>query len=219
MDRVARVALLSGLSVLALSCTGSSGFIRDSVTSHTFQYNFTVTGMRFIRTVAGQASVTKVLCTIPIDETDLYNQAVKAMYAQAGGLGPNRVVVNLREDSAFVTYLFVACTTKLTVSGDLVELLPAPPAAGSATEPRGPSSRRPDAAQAVTDALVQVPHVIGRRLLGAKQLIEKRGLAVGDVRYVQNADSEDGVVLSQTPAADTDAFTGTKVDLVINGTK
>jgi serine/threonine-protein kinase len=87
------------------------------------------------------------------------------------------------------TEVMPGATVDLTVSGG--------PPAGPATE---------------------VPRVTGRKLGGAKQVLEKAGFVLGDVRYGRDEDSEDGVVLRQTPAAGSKTPKGSKVELLVNNT-
>lgn len=61
-----------------------------------------------------------------------------------------------------------------------------------------------------------VPSVIGKRLSKAKELLEKAGFALGQTRYGSNDDFDQGVVISQSPAASAPGAKGAKVDLVIN---
>jgi serine/threonine-protein kinase len=65
---------------------------------------------------------------------------------------------------------------------------------------------------------VAVPRVTGRGLGGAKDALKKAGFEPGEVKYGRDEDSEDGIVLRQTPAAGTMATKGAKVDLVVNTT-
>jgi serine/threonine-protein kinase len=61
-----------------------------------------------------------------------------------------------------------------------------------------------------------VPSVIGKRLSKAKEILEKAGFVAGQTRYGSNDDFDQGVVISQTPAASAPAAKGAKIDLVIN---
>jgi serine/threonine-protein kinase len=88
-------------------------------------------------------------------------------------------------------------------------------------------SQPPTGAEAKMDTVVDltvssgpdaspVPSVIGKRLSKAKELLEKAGFATGQTRYGSNDDFDQGVVISQTPAAAAPAARGAKIDLVIN---
>ena len=61
-----------------------------------------------------------------------------------------------------------------------------------------------------------VPQVQGKRLSKAREMLEQAGFAVGHLRYGSNDDYDQNVVLKQSPAANTPAPRGAKVDLVIN---
>jgi eukaryotic-like serine/threonine-protein kinase len=61
-----------------------------------------------------------------------------------------------------------------------------------------------------------VPSVIGKRLSKAKELLQQAGFVFGSSRYGSNDDFDQGVVISQTPAANSPAPKGSKVDLVVN---
>ncbi len=112
------------LCFLGASCGETSGFIRDSVSLNQRQYRMNVVSEQFIRTVSGDASNGALFCMIPL-ETDMYKRAMDALYAHAM-LGPNQVVLNLREDHEVVSYLGFFCKFFLTVSGDVVQFTPAP---------------------------------------------------------------------------------------------
>lgn len=61
-----------------------------------------------------------------------------------------------------------------------------------------------------------VPKVVGKRLAAAKELLVKAGFVVGAIRYGSHDDYDQGVVISQTPAADAPAPPGSKVDVTVN---
>lgn len=67
-------------------------------------------------------------------------------------------------------------------------------------------------------ATVPVPGVVGRSLNRAKDELQKAGFTVGNVRYRENEDHSDGLILEQTPAANQAAPKGSAVDLVVNRT-
>jgi serine/threonine-protein kinase len=66
--------------------------------------------------------------------------------------------------------------------------------------------------------MLPVPKVTGRGLGGAKDAITKAGFTVGEVKYTRDEDSDSGIVLRQTPAAQTPAPKGSKIDLAVNYT-
>jgi len=88
------------------------------------------------------------------------------------------------------------------------------------TSPAAGADTHPDA---IIDLVVSagpatqpVPSVIGKRLSTAKGLLEKAGFAVGNTRYGSNDDFDQGVIISQNPAASAQASPGVKIDLTIN---
>jgi hypothetical protein len=117
--RLTHLAL--GLGLLA-GCGASSGFLRDATSSQRFDYTMSVSGVRYLKSVSGTSSNGSLFCVIPTS-ADLYQQAMQSLYASAQ-LQPNQVVMNLREDYAFRSYLFF-CSRQLTLSGDVFELTPA----------------------------------------------------------------------------------------------
>ncbi len=64
----------------------------------------------------------------------------------------------------------------------------------------------------------KVPKVVGRGLTHAKKELERAGFSAGKVTYRLDEDRRGGIVLRQTPAADSMAAKGAAVDLVINET-
>jgi beta-lactam-binding protein with PASTA domain len=64
--------------------------------------------------------------------------------------------------------------------------------------------------------MVAVPSVLGRSLAHAKEELQKAGLAVGNLRWREDEDRSEGVVLEQNPAAEQQAAKGAAVDLVVN---
>lgn len=63
---------------------------------------------------------------------------------------------------------------------------------------------------------VPVPSLRGKSTGGAKAALEQVGLVLGGVRKGSDDNAADGVVLSQSPAANTPVLKGQKVDIVIN---
>jgi serine/threonine-protein kinase len=101
--------------------------------------------------------------------------------------------------------------------------------AASATAPKGQVlSQNPAAgADARQDGTVDlqvsagpaaqaVPQVVGKSKSRAKDLLEKAGFVVGNLRVGSNDDYDQGVVIKQDPPANSQAAPGTKVDLTIN---
>ncbi|MEX2550454.1 MAG: Stk1 family PASTA domain-containing Ser/Thr kinase [Nitriliruptoraceae bacterium] len=65
--------------------------------------------------------------------------------------------------------------------------------------------------------LTTVPNVVGETQETAEDRIVQNGLEVGEVTTEPSDDVEEGRVIRQSPAGDTDAEEGTAVDLVISG--
>ncbi len=61
-----------------------------------------------------------------------------------------------------------------------------------------------------------VPSVVGKSFSKAKEMLEKAGFALGSKKYGSNDDYDQGVVIGQTPAGNTPAARGAKIDLVVN---
>jgi beta-lactam-binding protein with PASTA domain len=62
----------------------------------------------------------------------------------------------------------------------------------------------------------EVPKVIGKRMSSAKKLLEEAGFSVGATKYGSNDDYDQGIVISQNPAAGSQASPGVKIDLTLN---
>ena len=118
-----RALSLITISALAGGCGFSHGFIRDSTTEHSFRYQMNLGGVRFVKPVYGSAAHGLLFCMIPLSG-EIYSRAMEDMYEKAQ-LQPNQIVVNLREDLSFKAFLIFYCSTQVTVSGDVIELLPA----------------------------------------------------------------------------------------------
>lgn len=108
--------------LLGTACGGNAGFIRDGASRQSFDYQMDVQAVRHVRTVSGSADIGKVLCLMPLGE-DIYKWAMEDLYADAK-LAPNQVVVNLREDHAFLGIVPLFCRWTLTISGDVIEVTP-----------------------------------------------------------------------------------------------
>jgi eukaryotic-like serine/threonine-protein kinase len=63
---------------------------------------------------------------------------------------------------------------------------------------------------------VAVPRVVGRLVSGAKKELVKAGFTVGKITYRSDDEEEEGIVLAQTPAAESQAPKGSEVTLVVN---
>jgi hypothetical protein len=117
--------LLGVLGALTVSgCGVSSGFLRDATTANQHEYRQEVGGVRYARSVAGQSAVGTLFCAIPVTGGDApYKDAMEDLHKRAS-LGRNEVLENIREDHTITAYLGFYCTTVLTISADVIELLP-----------------------------------------------------------------------------------------------
>ncbi len=123
MTKTLRLSCLALAMGMLSGCGLSGGFIRDSTSNQLIDYRMDVSGVRYLKSVSGTSSTGAVFCIIPMS-ADLYQKAMQSLYA-AAELGPNQMVMNLREDHVTRSYLGVYCTTSLIVSGDVVEFTPA----------------------------------------------------------------------------------------------
>jgi hypothetical protein len=149
MTRFWKTGLTLFLSLAAMSCGATSGFLRDSMT----QTQVRGPGFRIVKTGLSASSDTgAVFCTIPTDEGEVYRRAMEQLNGQAK-LMPNQMLVNIREDLRITAYLFFYCKQRLTLSADIIEFTgagapfaPMPPPLADA--PRGPVTLPPTAAPA-----------------------------------------------------------------------
>lgn len=128
------------LSLAAVSCGATSGFLRDSMT----QTQVRGPGFRIVKTGLSASSDTgAVFCLIPTDEGEVYRRAMEQLNGQAK-LMPNQMLVNIREDLRITAYLFFYCKQRLTLSADIIEFAGAGAAPGPmADPPRGPVAPPP----------------------------------------------------------------------------
>lgn len=139
-------------SMLAVGCGASAGFLRDSIT----QVQVREEGFRVVKTgVVGRASTGAVFCSIPSDDGQVYRHAMENLHA-AAALGPNQMLVNIREDVKGTAYLFFYCTREHTISADVIEFVgegsmpaapPPPPEAAPAALPPPPPPPPPPAVE------------------------------------------------------------------------
>ena len=102
-------------------CGLNSGFIRDSTSSQVMDYRMEIMSTKYVRSVSGSASNGSILCIFPLNG-EQYARALNEVYRYAA-LKTNETLQNLREDHEFRFYLFY-CNHILTVSGDVVSLMP-----------------------------------------------------------------------------------------------
>lgn len=101
-------------------CGTSLGFLRDSTTAQRFNYSLDLKEVSMQRTVQASTEAKTIICLIPTDGDPPYATAMKRLYAEAK-LGPNEVLVNIREDKRILTYL-IYCKHRLTISADVYRL-------------------------------------------------------------------------------------------------
>lgn len=130
------------LGVVA-GCGFSRGFIRDSVSSQQRLYEMSIVEQTFIRTVSASATAGSIFCLFPISG-QVYQRAMEKLYASAH-LVPNQTLLNLREDHDVLSVLGFYCSSTLTLSGDIIQLTPAPASTNSA-----PSDTKPGRKMDVT---------------------------------------------------------------------
>jgi hypothetical protein len=122
MNRTMKAALWAvGLGLSGCGTTG--GFLRDSHTITEAEFKMEVGQIRYSRSVSGTAKLGEALCVIPLNDS-AYMHAMENLYSQAR-LGPNEVLTNFREDSAFLWYLGFYCQKMITISADVLEVTPA----------------------------------------------------------------------------------------------
>jgi hypothetical protein len=120
-------------------CGVTSGFLRDATTVNQHQYRQEVAAVRYVRSAAGSSSIGAVFCSIPVSGGEApYKEAMAALHKDAA-LKPNEVLENIREDHTITAYLVFYCTIMLTISADVIELLPP----GTAVPPAHPSLTKP----------------------------------------------------------------------------
>jgi hypothetical protein len=127
-----RLTAVAALSLIVCSCGVRSGFLRDAHTLQQIDIRMEVSQVRYLRSASGDAGVGLLFCTIPLGDT-MYRAAMQDLMDDAK-LGPNEILVNLREDHAFTTWFGVFCREKVTISADVMALT----ASGSAPAPAVP---------------------------------------------------------------------------------
>jgi hypothetical protein len=147
MTKTKTWARVLGCFVLC-GCGATSGFLRDATTVSQHQYRQDVAAVRYVRSAAGSATIGSVFCAIPVSGGEApYKDAMVALHKDAA-LKPNEVLENIREDHTITAYLVFYCTITLTISGDVIELIPL----ATATPAASPSSTKP-----TTDARTDAP--------------------------------------------------------------
>jgi serine/threonine-protein kinase len=68
----------------------------------------------------------------------------------------------------------------------------------------------------VAQAAIAVPKVLGENIRKAREVIDKAGLAVGNVSEIYDSHRRGNLVLTQDPEPGTSVPSGSKVNLVVN---
>jgi hypothetical protein len=123
------------VSLLAAGCGGSVGFLRDSITQVQVQKG----GFRVVKTgLKASAETGQVFCSIQVDDGEVYRRMMEEIHA-AARLGPDQMLINIREDIKQTAYLGLYCVRKHTLSADVIEFTreaaPAAPAAPAYVPP------------------------------------------------------------------------------------
>lgn len=117
---IAIFRLLALLTSATCGCGTSLGFLRDSTTSQTFKYEMNLKEIKMQRTVSASTEAKTIVCLIPTDGDPPYATAMERLHTEAK-LGPNEVLVNIREDKRILVYL-IYCKHRLTLSADVYKL-------------------------------------------------------------------------------------------------
>jgi hypothetical protein len=121
-------------------CGASAGFLRDATSINQHEYRQEVGAVRYQRSVDGSSSTGALFCAIPISGgVAPYKEAMAELHKHAA-LHPNEVLENLREDHGITAYLVFYCITTLTISADVIQLLPPGPSL-LPTSPMPPNSQ------------------------------------------------------------------------------
>ena len=111
------------LALAALTgCGRNSGFLRDANTVNEHQFRMEIAAQRYARSVSGSSSIGSLFCIIPMSN-GAYKDAMAALHAEAK-LQMNEVIENIREDHAFIAYVFY-CEDDLILSADVYQVTPA----------------------------------------------------------------------------------------------
>jgi hypothetical protein len=110
------------LVVLLLGCSGTTSSIRRDHGELLLPTRMSLDGFQHIRPVSGSATTGSAFCAFPLGDA-LYGEAMRDLYAHVQ-LGPNQILLNLREDRADRRYFGLYCSSTLTVSADVVQLTP-----------------------------------------------------------------------------------------------
>ncbi|MBN1610149.1 MAG: hypothetical protein JW940_26215 [Polyangiaceae bacterium] len=154
--RLGRTLAVFVSSLAVAGCAASVGFLRDSVT----QVQVKHANFRIVKTgVTATADTGKALCLFPTDDAQVYRRLMENLHASAK-LGPNQMLVNLREDIKMTFYFVFYCSEQHTLSADVVEFVPEGTATALPPAPPPPTampSAPPPAPAAPTGVAGQLP--------------------------------------------------------------
>lgn len=124
---VVPVLVVAAVSIVA-GCGINQGFVHDATSGDQHQYRMDLSGVRYMRSVSGSASIGYIFCLpsiegIPLDR-GLWKQAMEALQEEAK-LQPNEVLKDLRQDDDRTCYLGVYGVHGLVLSADVYDLTPA----------------------------------------------------------------------------------------------
>ncbi len=115
-----KLITIATIIITASGCGTNLGFLRDSTTSQTFKYQMDLKELSMQRTVQASTEAKTIVCLIPTDGDPPYATAMERLHQEAK-LGPNEVLVNIREDKRILVYL-IYCKHRLTISADVYRL-------------------------------------------------------------------------------------------------
>lgn len=79
--------------------------------------------MRYVKSVDASTSIGQILCAIPLGSVPPYANTMAELHA-AAQLKPNQILENIREDHTVTAWLMFYCTQTLTLSADVIEVVP-----------------------------------------------------------------------------------------------
>jgi hypothetical protein len=110
-----RRALTVGLFLVA-GCGRTSGFLRDANSINEHQFRMEIAAQGYARSVSGSSTIGLLFCIFPM-KNGAYKDAMAALHAEAK-LQTNEVIESIREDHAFIAYIFY-CEDRLIISADV----------------------------------------------------------------------------------------------------
>ena len=117
-----RVLLLSCMAALT-GCGTSVGFLRESASLNQHTYQQQVAAVRYVKSVEASTDINAILCAIPTSDSTPYATTMAELHKKAA-LQPNQVLESIREDRGYRSWFGFWCTTTLTISADVIELIP-----------------------------------------------------------------------------------------------